>query len=96
MTAVHRTLVDALRTILVWVVDLFIFYFIDKSFGEAWGKYSYIQVIGFVLLLLGTVLYNAVLKVPGLYYEPPAAAPTILTPSMAEEENKRLLDEEHK
>ncbi len=86
LTAVHRTLVDALRTILVWGVDLFIYYLIDKNFGEEWNHYSYIQVLGFLLLLVGTMIYNAVIKLPCLYYEP-----TVSGPAMLREEKKPLL-----
>jgi hypothetical protein len=88
---VHRTLVDALRTILVWGVDLFIFYLIDESFGESWNHYSYVQVVGFLLLLLGTTIYNAVLKIPGLYYEP-----TVTTVLQEEKKPLLLLEDEEK
>jgi len=33
-----------------------------------WGHYSYIQLIGFVLLISGTLVYNSVVKLPFLYY----------------------------
>eukprot|EP00116_Pleurobrachia_bachei_P016499 sb/3476761/ len=34
LTAVHRTLIDACRTILVWIIDLFIHYAITTDYGE--------------------------------------------------------------
>ncbi len=52
LSAVHRTLIDALRTICVWSIDLFIYYYVDESFGEAWGHYSWVQIIGFGCLLV--------------------------------------------
>eukprot|EP00794_Sanderia_malayensis_P020372 gene20372-22381_t len=59
LTAVHRTLLDACRTLVVWVISLFIYYVIDESFGEEWNKaYGMIQVDGFLFLLIGTVMYN--------------------------------------
>jgi len=71
LTAVHRTLVDACRTIVVWAVDLFIYYVFDKSFGEAWdSKYGIFQVDGFLFLLLGTALYNELLIIPPLMPKP--------------------------
>jgi len=71
LTAVHRTLVDACRTIVVWVVDLFIYYVFDKSFGEAWdSRYGIFQVDGFLFLLLGTALYNELLVIPPLMPKP--------------------------
>ncbi|XP_052106886.1 solute carrier family 35 member F6-like isoform X2 [Mytilus californianus] len=65
LTAVHRTLIDACRTILVWVVDLLIFYAFDKDFGEPFDKtYGLLQVDGFLFLLIGTALYNELVVVP--------------------------------
>jgi len=80
LSAVHRTLVDALRTAAVWGVELAVFYATQDSacspqgrsngqcFGVEWGPHSYLQLIGFVVLLFGTLMYNAIIKVPGLYY----------------------------
>jgi hypothetical protein len=36
--------------------------------GHRWGHYSYVQLIGFVLLIGGTLVYNSVVKIPFLYY----------------------------
>ncbi len=33
-------------------------------YGEPWTDYSYVQLGGFVLLVFGTLIYNAVIKVP--------------------------------
>ncbi|KAJ7382373.1 hypothetical protein OS493_035434 [Desmophyllum pertusum] len=65
LTAVHRTLIDACRTIVVWLVDLFVYYVFHEGFGEAWdSKYGIFQVDGFLFLLLGTALYNELLIIP--------------------------------
>ncbi|XP_067682026.1 solute carrier family 35 member F6-like [Haliotis asinina] len=62
LTAVHRTLIDACRTMLVWGADLFIFYAFDKNFGEPFDKtYGLLQVDGFFFLMIGTALYNNLL-----------------------------------
>ncbi|XP_033736319.1 solute carrier family 35 member F6-like [Pecten maximus] len=59
LTAVHRTLIDACRTMLVWGMDLFIYYAFDKGFGEPFDTtYGLLQVDGFLFLLIGTALYN--------------------------------------
>lgn len=64
LTAVHRTLIDACRTILVWVIDLIIHYFILESYGESFDKtYGSLQIGGFVLLMIGTLLYNEVIYI---------------------------------
>lgn len=65
LTAVHRTLIDACRTILVWLASLFIYYVIDIRYGEPFDNaYGLLQVDGFAFLLIGTALYNQLMDVP--------------------------------
>lgn len=75
MTCVHRTLIDACRTVVVWTVDLFVHYAVASEYGEAWTKYSFIQVAGFALLVLGTILYNGIVHIPGFRYEESTCQP---------------------
>lgn len=49
--ATTRMVMDSIRTIVIWGVDLII----------GWEKFQYLQIIGFILLILGTLLYNQVL-----------------------------------
>jgi len=89
LSGVHRTLVDALRTALVWAVELGIFYATQKTgcspegrengecFGTPWGKYSPLQLVGFAVLIVGTLMYKGLIKVPGLYYPPPGEEPKV-------------------
>ncbi|XP_030833040.1 solute carrier family 35 member F6 [Strongylocentrotus purpuratus] len=59
LTAVHRTLIDACRTIVVWIVGLVIYYGFDPSFGEPFDvTYGILKIDGFMFLLIGTALYN--------------------------------------
>lgn len=59
LSAVHRVVIETLRTLCVWVVDLVIYYFISNGkLGEAWTKWSWLQLAGFSLLIAGTVMYN--------------------------------------
>eukprot|EP00747_Dinoflagellata_sp_TGD_P191629 gnl/TRDRNA2_/TRDRNA2_55262_c0_seq1.p1 gnl/TRDRNA2_/TRDRNA2_55262_c0~~gnl/TRDRNA2_/TRDRNA2_55262_c0_seq1.p1 ORF type:complete len:440 (-),score=70.89 gnl/TRDRNA2_/TRDRNA2_55262_c0_seq1:69-1388(-) len=82
LSAVHRTLVDAVRTATVWAVEIAIFYATESSFcspagrsrgvcfGTPWDKWSPLQLLGFVLLVLGTLMYNAIIRLPKCYYPP--------------------------
>ncbi|XP_033127912.1 solute carrier family 35 member F6-like [Anneissia japonica] len=64
LTAVHRTLIDACRTILVWFVDLIIYYAFDKGFGEEFDvTYGILQIDGFMFLMIGTAMYNGLMPV---------------------------------
>lgn len=49
MSAATRTVVDSLRTILIWFVSL----------GIGWESFCYIEIIGFVVLLSGNIIYNS-------------------------------------
>eukprot|EP00298_Acanthocystis_sp_HF-20_P010478 c18876_g1_i1.p1 GENE.c18876_g1_i1~~c18876_g1_i1.p1 ORF type:complete len:439 (+),score=162.51 c18876_g1_i1:78-1394(+) len=68
LTSVHRTLIDACRTIVVWIVDIIIYQATNGSFGEEWEtKSGLIQLTGFVLMLLGTMIHNKIIKIPALF-----------------------------
>lgn len=94
LSAVHRCLVDALRTAVVWGVELTVFYATKDSacspegrsrgecFGVEWGPHSYLQLIGFVVLLFGTLMYNAIIRVPGLYYPTEEMQRKSISPAM--------------
>ncbi|CAL8107051.1 unnamed protein product [Calicophoron daubneyi] len=74
LSAVHRTLVDALRTTFVWLLSLLLFYSMGSQFGEpfdlGWGL---IQIDGFACLVIGTLIYN---KVMDLSFMPCCKEPT--------------------
>jgi drug/metabolite transporter (DMT)-like permease len=79
LSSVWHAILDNFRPITVWGTDLFIFYFITTTFGEAWTRASWVQVseilntlrdfphlsmllaqvLGLVVLLYGTAIYNA-------------------------------------
>lgn len=73
LSALHRVLIEACRTVVVWSFGLFVHYGIDSTspFGEVWTHYSYLQLIGFVLLLMGQSTYGGLLRWPCFAY--PAA-----------------------
>lgn len=80
ISAVTRCLVDSCRILVVWFISLGMYYFGDQRYGVPWTNASYVQVLGFILLIAGTLIYNEVLHVPGLDYDqddedvPPIAA----------------------
>jgi len=39
------------------------------SLGVGWEKFCWVQIIGFVVLLGGTFVYNGVVHIPGFDYE---------------------------
>lgn len=72
-SAVVRTILEGLRCACIWVADLFIHYVItsNEQFGEKWTNWSYLQLCGFLFLLLGMWVYNGIVRIEGLYYAPP-------------------------
>lgn len=61
MGALSRTVAETARTLLVWGLDLFLYYKVHikgaTSIGEPWTSYSWLQALGFVVLVFGTALY---------------------------------------
>jgi drug/metabolite transporter (DMT)-like permease len=61
LSSLHRTLIDSLRALVVWGTQLVIYYTSGSTaYGLAWTSYSWIQMAGFFLLVLGTLMYNEV------------------------------------
>lgn len=62
LSAVHRTLIDSLRTTFVWLVSLILFYSTRGRYGEPFdSSWGLIQIDGFACLVIGTLIYNKVM-----------------------------------
>jgi drug/metabolite transporter (DMT)-like permease len=59
-----RAVVDTVRTIVVWA--FFLMPFIDECKRE---HFNWLQLVGFVLLVIGTVIYNEVVVLPFLGFD---------------------------
>lgn len=58
LDASTRMILDSLRTVVIWATSL----------GLGWQAFCYVQAIGFVILLAGTLVYNAIVRLPGMDY----------------------------
>ena len=58
LSAVVRNLVSAMRTVLVWVVSVLLYYAVGPTYGERLGLWSIVELCGFVLLIAGSMLYS--------------------------------------
>uniref|UniRef100_A0A061RPA1 Integral membrane protein n=1 Tax=Tetraselmis sp. GSL018 TaxID=582737 RepID=A0A061RPA1_9CHLO len=57
--AIFRTVLETMRTLFVWIVDLILFYvFPMLRLGESWSSWSYLQAAGFCILVTGTIVYG--------------------------------------
>lgn len=72
MSGMMRVMLEATRTMCVWVFNLSWFYFVDSQspFGEAWTHWSYLEAVGFAFLILGQMTYGEKLSWPGFEYPP--------------------------
>ncbi|KAL0204774.1 hypothetical protein P9112_000081 [Eukaryota sp. TZLM1-RC] len=68
-TSVVRTILEAIRTVFIWLVGLFIYYFITPQFGERWTRWSFLQLFGFFVLSYSMFIYEGIIRVPGFRYE---------------------------
>lgn len=55
-SATSRSTIDSSRTILVWMIEL----------ALHWNDFSILQLLGFLLLAAGTMIYNQIIEVPAL------------------------------
>lgn len=67
-SAVNRTILEAARTVLIWIVMLICAYS-GAPFGELWVNWSFLELFGFIFLVTATFLYNAILKLPFFKYD---------------------------
>eukprot|EP00741_Cyanophora_paradoxa_P010695 tig00020538_g10337.t1 len=59
LSAIHRMLLETMRTLAAWVIGLTLYYAVsDGQYGEKWGRGSFTQLLGFVIMVTGTIVYN--------------------------------------
>lgn len=56
LSATTRMVLDSVRTLVVWGAGL----------ALGWERFQYMKIVGFVLLLLGTCVYNKIVRVPNV------------------------------
>lgn len=54
LSATTRMVLDSVRTLVIWVITL----------ALSWQDFQYLQVFGFILLILGMMLYNDIIIMP--------------------------------
>jgi len=68
LSSVHRTLVDACRTVVVWIVNIILYQATNGQYGEQWvTKSALIQLGGFLLMVFGTLVHNKIIKFQKLF-----------------------------
>ena len=54
VSATARSTIDTCRTLLIWIVSL----------GLGWESFKWLQVVGFALLVYGTLIFNDIVQAP--------------------------------
>lgn len=60
--ALARNVTEQMRTLFIWLISLFIYYIVNKDYGEKWGPLSFLQLIGFLIMSVGVLIYNGIIK----------------------------------
>jgi hypothetical protein len=74
LTAVHRTIFEAFRTLFIWLTSLVIRYGITPDYGEDWTNWSYMEAGGFLLLVFSMLTYNQVVRLVCCFAYPTATS----------------------
>ena len=72
INALARSVADVARTIIVWVVGIIVTVTLGKNYPNYnWelinGWAIFVELIGFLVLVSGNLVYNEIIKIPGLY-----------------------------
>ena len=67
VSAVFNAVLTVATVVVVWVYELAI-HAVDHRYGAPWNQYSYLQLIGFVLITFATLLYDGTIKIPRLFH----------------------------
>lgn len=81
----HRMVLDSMRTCAIWAVSLIL----------GWETFHPIQLVGFLIMLLGTSLYNEYIRLPCLFTYPSRSEPEV-EPVVARRPTLRALGDSHK
>ncbi|KAL0242451.1 hypothetical protein GEMRC1_005014 [Eukaryota sp. GEM-RC1] len=70
LSSVHRTVIESLRSLTVWVFGLTLGLLSQQRYGEEWTRYSWVKGIGFLVMFIGSLVYNGApgFKLKGLMY----------------------------
>ncbi|KAJ3208861.1 hypothetical protein HDU67_006506 [Dinochytrium kinnereticum] len=63
VSATARSTIDTCRTVFIWAISLYL----------GWETFKYIQVLGFLVLVYGTFIFNDILPPPFFTKSPPSA-----------------------
>ena len=69
MSAVHNALTTIITNSIVWILAVIV-YFIDHKRGEKLIPLSSVQLVGFIIVLFASLMYDAIIRIPQIFYYP--------------------------
>ena len=60
-SAAQRSTIDTARTVVIWI-----FFLSCPIYGEYLEHFKVLQLIGFILVVIGTLVYNEIVIIPWL------------------------------
>lgn len=74
LSSVHNAMASVMMTALVWLIELFIHYVIDKHYGNPWGPFSVLQLVGFGFVILALLVYDGTFVKLTWFFEYPTTS----------------------
>ena len=79
LSGVHNALISVSRSIVIWALELIFFYCapaaVGEMYGVPWKQFTYLKLIGFVLVIVATLVYDEDIKLPFLFRYPTPEEP---------------------
>lgn len=69
MSAVHNALTTIITNSIVWMLGIIVFY-IDSTRGEKLVPLSSVQLVGFFIVLFSSLMYDAIIRIPKIFFYP--------------------------
>jgi len=67
MSSVWHAVLDNFRPVSIWAVQLTLYYGVTHGrYGEPWDIGSDLQLVGLIVLVFGTAVYNGSIQIPGI------------------------------
>lgn len=71
LSGVHNALISVARSIVIWALELIFYYAapadLARMYGQPWGPFTYLKLIGFIFVILATLIYDEDIKLPWLF-----------------------------
>lgn len=77
LTGVHNALISVSRSIVAWALELIFFYCapgdLGNMYGKPWGSFSALRLVGFVMVIVATLMYDEDIRIPAWFSYPSKA-----------------------